>query len=168
MHAYTDRKLVKIILADNSLNYVFLCIKFSLQCNYFIHYVVIIQNSPQSEALSIVSYIGCAISIACLLFTITMLIVLRYVCICSCNLLSIILMFLFCRKKVFSKSQHFVHLNLCFALLFGLILFVSGIEAANEYRVRARTSCMLCVFFNTYAQPYIQKLTVCHCCCFSL
>ena len=119
----------------------------SWYCVVIIHVSFIIlwlQNSPQSEALSIVSYIGCAISIACLLFTIIMLIALRYVCMMLCALNVIII----CRKKVFSASHHFVHLNLCFALLFGLITFVSGIQAASEYRVRAR----LC---STYCVPYI-------------
>ena len=40
-----------------------------------------------------------------------------------------------CRKQVFNQRQHFVHLNLSIALLLGLITFVSGIEAASDYRV---------------------------------
>ena len=36
-------------------------------------------SQAQSEALSIISYIGCVISIACLSFTIIAMIVLRYV-----------------------------------------------------------------------------------------
>ena len=40
-----------------------------------------------------------------------------------------------CRKQVFNQTQHFVHLNLSIALLLGLITFVSGIEAASDYRV---------------------------------
>ena len=39
------------------------------------------------------------------------------------------------RKEVFNQTQHFVHLNLSIALLLGLIIFVSGIETANKYRV---------------------------------
>ena len=112
-------------------------------CVWFI--IFWLQNSPQSEALSIVSYIGCAISIACLLFTIIMLIGLRYVSMMLCALNVIII----CRKKVFSASHHFVHLNLSFALLFGLITFVSGIEAASEYRVRTR-------LWSTYHVPYMH------------
>ena len=37
---------------------------------------------------------------------------------------------------MFCQEQHFLHLNLSIALLFGLITFVSGIETASEYRVR--------------------------------
>ena len=53
------------------------------------------------------------------------------------------------RKKIFNQVQHFIHLNLCVALLLGLIAFVGGIEQANEYRVRilyiiiAYISCIL-------------------------
>ena len=41
-----------------------------------------------------------------------------------------------CRKNIFNHIQHFIHLNLCIALLLGLITFVTGIETASEYRVR--------------------------------
>ena len=40
-----------------------------------------------------------------------------------------------CRKHVFNHVQHFIHLNLSAALLFGLVTFVSGIETASEYKV---------------------------------
>ena len=39
------------------------------------------------------------------------------------------------RKQIFNQTQHFIHLNLSIALLLGLVTFVSGIEAAAEYRV---------------------------------
>ena len=39
------------------------------------------------------------------------------------------------RKQAFNHVHHFLHLNLCIALLLGLVTFVSGIEAAAEYRV---------------------------------
>ena len=39
------------------------------------------------------------------------------------------------RKQVFNQTQHFIHLNLSIALLLGLVTFISGIEAAAEYRV---------------------------------
>ena len=39
------------------------------------------------------------------------------------------------RKNAFNQRQHFIHLNLSIALLLGLIIFVSGIETANQYRV---------------------------------
>ena len=41
------------------------------------------------------------------------------------------------RKRVFKLKQHFIHTNLAIALLLGLVVFVSGIETASEYRVRA-------------------------------
>ena len=39
------------------------------------------------------------------------------------------------RKNVFNQLQHFNHFNLSISLLLGLILFVSGIETANNLRV---------------------------------
>ena len=39
------------------------------------------------------------------------------------------------RKQAFNLVQHFLHLNLCIALLLGLVIFISGIETAAEYRV---------------------------------
>ena len=44
------------------------------------------------------------------------------------------------RKEVFNLVQHFLHTNLSIALLLGLIIFVSGIEIANEYRVSLYTA----------------------------
>ena len=104
------------------------------------HYIIIIiisltyicmQSDSESEALSIVSYIGCGISIACLLFTIVVLIVLRQVLPYHITSICIYLY----RKQVFNHTQHFIHLNLSIALLLGLVIFVSGIEAAAEHRV---------------------------------
>ena len=40
------------------------------------------------------------------------------------------------RKRIFNQVRHFIHLNLSAALLMGLIVFVSGIEAASDSRVR--------------------------------
>ena len=40
------------------------------------------------------------------------------------------------RKRVFNQVRHFIHINLSAALLIGLIVFVSGIEAASDSRVR--------------------------------
>ncbi|XP_065903442.1 adhesion G protein-coupled receptor L4-like [Dysidea avara] len=80
----------------------------------------------QNNALSIVSYIGCAVSIICLLITISFYIILR--------------------KKVFNLVQHFVHLNLSIALLLGLITFVSGIETASDYRA----SCLIVAILLHY------------------
>ena len=41
------------------------------------------------------------------------------------------------RKRVFNQDAHFIHINLSAALLIGLIVFVSGIEAAFDSRVRS-------------------------------
>ena len=45
----------------------------------------------------------------------------------------------YCRKKIFNQVRHFIHVNLSAALLLGLIVFVSGIEAASDLRVRDDT-----------------------------
>jgi len=47
------------------------------------------------------------------------------------------------RNKIFNQVQHFIHFNLCLALLLGLIAFVSGIEAASEHRVNLLTYSVL-------------------------
>ena len=41
------------------------------------------------------------------------------------------------RKKIFNQVRHFIHINLSAALLIGLIVFVSGVEAASNSRVRS-------------------------------
>jgi len=93
-------------------------------------------NLQKPEALSIVSYIGCGISIICLLIAVCLFIALRYVCLLLISISSIYTSCMFSlRKKVFFQKQHFLHLNLSIALLLGLIIFVSGIETASEYRV---------------------------------
>jgi len=55
------------------------------------------------------------------------------------------------RKRVFNLVQHYVHLNLSIALLLGLLTFVSGIEAATEYRVSLYTL-------------YVNVIIICHIC----
>ncbi|XP_065910263.1 uncharacterized protein [Dysidea avara] len=68
------------------------------------------ENYPE---LHIVSYVGCSVSIVCLLLTIGAILLLR--------------------KSVFKAKHHKVHLNLSIALLLGLITFVSGIETAEGW-----------------------------------
>ncbi|XP_065903383.1 adhesion G protein-coupled receptor L3-like isoform X2 [Dysidea avara] len=87
--------------------------------------VSVMDNAGQ-KALSITSYIGCAISIVSLLFTIVVLVLFR--------------------ESIFNHVQHFIHLNLCIALLLGLIAFVSGIETASDYR----TSCLIVAILLHY------------------
>ncbi|XP_065903440.1 uncharacterized protein [Dysidea avara] len=81
----------------------------------------------ETKELSIVSYIGCGISIICLLFTISTLIALR--------------------KDIFNLIQHFIHLNFSIALLLGLLTFVSGVELANDYRASCLTVAVLLHYF---------------------
>ncbi|XP_065902446.1 adhesion G protein-coupled receptor L3-like [Dysidea avara] len=88
--------------------------------------LVDVSGGRESTALSIVSYIGCAISIICLLIAVILLVSLR--------------------RRVFNLQQHFVHLNLSIALLLGLITFVSGIETASEYRA----SCLIVAILLHY------------------
>ena len=101
-----------------------------LKAVYIIIYLFVQVPSVESQALSIVTYVGCGISIFCLAITVITILLFRY----SCNykhLLHVIID----RKKVFSQLQHFIHFNLSLSLLLGLILFVSGIETANNSRV---------------------------------
>jgi len=41
-----------------------------------------------------------------------------------------------CRKSVFKATHNMIHLNLSLALLLGLVVFVSGIETANDSKAR--------------------------------
>ncbi|XP_065910282.1 uncharacterized protein [Dysidea avara] len=103
----------------------------SFQCtsSHLTSFAVLVDASgnDHSEALSIVSYIGCGISIVCLIITIVLLIVLK--------------------KKIFDQIQHFIHLNLSIALLLGLITFVSGIETATDYRASCLVVAILLHYF---------------------
>jgi len=103
----------------------------------FAHLCFITQEDVNgSKALYIFSYIGCGISILCLLFSIVVMIAFRYMR----SSIAKIVFFASHRKKVFNQIQHFVNLNLSVTLLVGLILFVSFIETLSEYRVSAYDS----------------------------
>ena len=65
---------------------------------------------------------------------------------------------IFTRKSVFDHKQHFIHLNLCIALLLGITIFISGIEAASDYRVRR--SYLEEIIINV--DQYIYTTTVYH------
>ena len=52
---------------------------------------------------------------------------------------------LHCRKKIFNQVRHFIHVNLSAALLLGLIVFVSGTEAASDSRVRNDVDTYICM-----------------------
>ncbi|XP_064390034.1 adhesion G protein-coupled receptor L3-like [Halichondria panicea] len=62
-------------------------------------------------ALQIVSYIGCAISLICLLATIIFFVVMG--------------------SELFRKVHYFIHLNLSISLFLGYLMFVAGIETAR-------------------------------------
>ena len=50
---------------------------------------------------------------------------------------TVFIMYMHYRKTIFNQVAYFIHINLSAALLIGLIVFVSGIEAAHDSRVRA-------------------------------
>ena len=52
-------------------------------------------------------------------------------------LVTVFIMYMHYRKTIFNQVAHFIHINLSAALLIGLIVFVSGIEAAYDSRVRS-------------------------------
>ncbi|XP_065905004.1 uncharacterized protein [Dysidea avara] len=89
------------------------------------------EPTPADEALSVVSYIGCAISLMCLCLSI------------------VILTYVMLRNKTKDKKNNviFIHLNLCIALALGLIVFVSGIETATEYRASCIIVAVLLQYF---------------------
>ncbi|XP_065911152.1 adhesion G protein-coupled receptor L4-like [Dysidea avara] len=84
-------------------------------------------SAVETKALSIVTYIGCGISIVCLMLT-----------------MIIILLF---RHNVFTKIHHYIHFNLSLTLLVGLIVFVSGIENATSSRVGCFIVAVLLHYF---------------------
>ena len=49
------------------------------------------------------------------------------------------------RKTIFNQVRHFIHVNLSAALLLGLIVFVSGIEAASGFRVSNNIHIAICM-----------------------
>ena len=99
----------------------------------------------ESEALRIVSYIGLAISLACLLLTIIFFISFGSVPSChhardsivshlSLAILPVCVCVLY-SKKLFAAVHNFVHLNLAIALFCGYLVFAVGVELANHEKV---------------------------------
>ncbi|XP_065915845.1 adhesion G protein-coupled receptor L4-like isoform X2 [Dysidea avara] len=92
--------------------------------------------AKDSPELHIVSYVGCGVSIICLLLTI-----------------GAILLF---RKTALNATHYLVHLNLSIALLFGLIVFVCGVERAEDWRCNMVAILLhylfLCVFCWTLCE----------------
>ena len=100
-------------------------------------------NPVEARALSIVSYIGCTVSIICL--TLTVIFFLSFGSVLAHLLLLSLCCVSLCvyRKKLFVSVHNFVHLNLSAALLAGLIVFVAGIETAINDRVS------VCLYFSS-------------------
>ena len=108
-------------------------------------------SDTERTALSAVSYVGCGISIVCLLITIIALVYYRlvasYVCSCLCTVGSHIHIYIYiincilcnCRNTLLEGIHNFIHLNLAIALTLALIVFVSGIETATDSEV---SKCM--------------------------
>ncbi|XP_065914522.1 adhesion G-protein coupled receptor D1-like [Dysidea avara] len=84
-------------------------------------------STGEEKALSIVSYIGCGISILSLLLTIVAM--------------------LFWRKSIYKGVLNFIHLNLTLSLLIGLIIFVSGIETATGNKAACAVIAGLLQYF---------------------
>ena len=99
-----------------------------------------LQDIPEEErtALSIVSYIGCGISIICLVITIILLVYFRLVTILVCEYLYVCNYGIY-RNTLLKGIHSFIHLNLVIALLLALIVFVSGIETATKSEVSLYT-----------------------------
>ena len=101
----------------------------------------ILQDISQEErtALSIVSYVGCGISIVCLLAALIILVYYRLVLQLSNYYYYILSRCHTCdiqRDTLFKGIHNFIHMNLVIALLCALITFVSGIETATDSEVR--------------------------------
>ena len=64
---------------------------------------------------------------------------------------------------MFNLIQHFVHLNLSIALLLGLIIFVSGIETASEYRVSHNIRYQMYMDFS-----FLRKVVLLWLYCFTI
>ena len=102
-------------------------------------------SSQDIPSLHVVSYIGCGISIVCLTVTIGAILLFRCTCVvilfvynvtCLYQMHFILYIYIYhYRKTAFKGTHNKIHLNLSIALLFGLIVFVSGIESAKNDRV---------------------------------
>ncbi|XP_065897929.1 adhesion G protein-coupled receptor L3-like isoform X2 [Dysidea avara] len=89
--------------------------------------VLVSSMNEDAIELHIVSYIGCAVSIVCLLLTIGAIIWLR--------------------KTTFKAKHNKIHLNLSIALLLALVTFVSGAETAVDSEVACIIVTVLLHYF---------------------
>ena len=84
--------------------------------------------------LQFISYIGCGISIACLLVAIVFFLFLGWaVPYYQWHLPTVVILFL--RRELFAKVHYFIHLNLSITLCLAYITFVAGIEKGAAYQV---------------------------------
>jgi hypothetical protein len=81
----------------------------------------------ESQFLTVISYIGCSISIICLLATLICLLTLK--------------------KDLIKKPIYFIHFNLAFALLIALILFVAAVETAASIPGLCKAVAVLMHYF---------------------
>ncbi|XP_065910329.1 adhesion G protein-coupled receptor L3-like isoform X3 [Dysidea avara] len=86
-----------------------------------------VDAAEDSPELRTISYVGCGVSIVCLLLTIGAIILLR--------------------KTAFKGKHHILHLNLSIALLIGLIVFVSGVETAVNSLAWCKVVAILLHYF---------------------
>ncbi|KAL5468809.1 hypothetical protein EMCRGX_G029930 [Ephydatia muelleri] len=86
-----------------------------------------VKTFPDSKALTIISYVGCGISMVSLLAT--------------------IIFFLSLRKQLFEKPHNFVHLNLAIALFLAFLVFVAGVESAKHNETACKVVAGLLQYF---------------------
>eukprot|EP00731_Ephydatia_muelleri_P004746 Em0002g922a len=102
-----------------------------VQCNstHLTSFAVLlaVENFPDSEALTIISYIGCGISMA--------------------GLLATIVFFLTFKKKLIEKPHNFIHLNLAIALFLAFLVFVAGVETAKHNEAACKVVAALLQYF---------------------
>lgn len=106
--------------------------------SHFTSFAVLVSPTQQEveKALVFISYIGCAVSIVCLILAIVIMSIFRY-----CNELIIRLpvtllsLGSLCRKQLNKGVLLYVHLNLSVSLLLALVVFVCGVDTAKENRV---------------------------------
>eukprot|EP00731_Ephydatia_muelleri_P028374 Em0020g18a len=86
-----------------------------------------VETFPDSKALTIISYIGCGISMTCLLVTIMYILTFR--------------------KQLLEKPLYFIHLNLAIALLLAFFIFVAGVETAKNNIAACKAVAALLQYF---------------------
>ena len=114
-------------------------------------------SEEENTALSAVSYIGCGISIVCLLIVIIVLVYYRLVVNQVCE------DYIHCdvyRNTLLNGLHNFIHLNLAVALVIALIVFVGGIETATDNEVSYIINRFLFVCLHHLCILYSYRLVV--------